>query len=103
MTTTTHAESIISIFAARAISPRLRSWTMRMRAKSIVSDYLDPMIPADTLGWLVFPAAGESARHYAERAVEAAAARASWAGGLTDGTAAVDAASMVSSAWVARR
>jgi hypothetical protein len=70
--------------------PRLRSWTARMQAKDAASRVLGPLVPAGTLGWLAFPSPGESARRYAQRAVSTAAARSAWAGGLIDGTQAID-------------
>jgi hypothetical protein len=83
--------------------PRLRSEDARNKAMWLVRDALQPVVPTGTAQWLVRPDKGESLRKYAERAYYYAAARASWAGGLTDGAKAYDSAVRESVAAVVRR
>lgn len=74
-----------------------------IRARDVASNVLRPLIPEGTLGWMLPVSVGARATEYAAKAVRTAAARCSWAGGLVDGTQAVDAASAASAAWVAKQ
>jgi len=80
---------------------RLRSRRARSIARAVADGYIRPLVPEGTRGWLASPATGESARHYAARAVETAAHASLWAGGLTDGTDCYPDAAAVASARAA--
>jgi len=73
-----------------------------IRARDVAAAILDEVVPAGTLRWMCTPEHRESVRAFARRAVETAAARASWAGGLRNGTQVADAAIVASVATLVR-
>lgn len=62
----------------------------RYRARDRAGDILRPMVPTGTGHWLATPRRGERVSAYAQRAVWTAAVASAWAGGLRDGTWALD-------------